>query len=307
MAASAPALKSSTENDITGAPVNPNTPFEAADNSDLVENDFNDASYNGARFGASYLINEDWDVLVRRAQQALETEGVFAYDPNLAGESKVNRFAPDENNDDFGLTTWTFNGRIAMLDVVYTGGFLKRDVDTAIDYTGYTQGGGYQVYYLCQATYYNGRAFGNFGDGVAGDPNSVPVVGSCLDPDKIYQERTDSERITHEFRISTPSDNRWRVTAGLFYDTQETETVSAFELASTPDVDSNGNVLGGHIQGTTFPIPQTGAFPPRGQVGNNVPGANAGGERFGPKISFVNDFTRRRQMSGPYSGNSSSI
>lgn len=270
-----PSIEVINRNDITGAPVNPNTPFEAADNSSFVENDFNDASYNGARFSASYFINEDWDVLVQHTQQALETEGVFAYDPNLSGESKVNRFAPDENNDDFGLTTWTFNGRIAMLDVVYTGGFLNRDVDTAIDYTGYTNGGGYQVYYLCNGT----RDFAGTG------ADSVPADGTCFDPDKIYQERTDSERITHEFRVSTPSDNRWRVTAGVFFDEQETETVSAFELASTPDVDANGNV-----------IPNTGAFQPLRQIGNVTEGANAAGEAFNPKISFVNDFTRETEQ-----------
>ncbi len=96
-------------------------------NDAFVEEDFNDATYTGGRFSISYLFNEDWDVLVQHTQQSLDTEGVFAYDANLSGEQSVNRFNPDENDDDFGLTTWTFNGRLAMLDVVYTGGYLDRD------------------------------------------------------------------------------------------------------------------------------------------------------------------------------------
>ncbi|MEX2525708.1 MAG: TonB-dependent receptor [Gammaproteobacteria bacterium] len=270
-----PSIEVINRNDITAAPVNPNTPFEAADNSRFVEGDFNDATYSGGRIGVSWLINPDWDILVQHTQQALDTEGVFAYDPNLDGTSSVNRFNPDENSDDFGLTTWTVNGRMAMLDVVYTGGYLDRDVDTSIDYTGYTQGGGYQVYYLCTGT----RDFAGNG------ANSVPADGACYDPDKLYQEETDSTRMTHELRISTSEEHRARMTAGVFYDKEETETVSAFELASTPDVDANGNV-----------IPNTGAFQPLRQIGNDVPGANAGGRAFNPLISFVNDFTRETEQ-----------
>jgi len=270
-----PSITVINRNDISGFPVNPNTSFEAADNSRFVEEDFNDATYTGGRFTVSYLINEDWDVLVQHTQQSLDTEGVFHYDPNLDSKSDVNRFQADENEDDFGLTTWTFNGRIAMLDVVYTGGYLDREVDTTLDYTGYTNGGGYQVYYLCTGT----RDFGGAGAG------SVPADGFCLDPDKLYQEDTDSTRMTHELRINTPEEHRARLTAGVFYDNQETETVSAFELASTPDVDAAGNI-----------IPNTGAFQPLRQVGNITPGANAGGEAFGPLISFVNDFTRETEQ-----------
>ena len=57
-----------------------NTPTEAPSNSDLTEDHFNGASYAGARFGLSYLVNDDWKVLVQHTAQTLKTEGVFAYD-----------------------------------------------------------------------------------------------------------------------------------------------------------------------------------------------------------------------------------
>merc|ERR1712093_621532 len=110
-------------------------------NSQHVEDNFNDAVYSGARFGLSYIINEDWDFLVQHTQQTLDTEGVFAYDPTVEGESSAIRFQSDENSDEFGLTTWTLNGRLEKLDVVYTGGYLDREIDTLTDYTGYTNGG----------------------------------------------------------------------------------------------------------------------------------------------------------------------
>ena len=185
-------------------------------NDSLVEDDFNDAVYAGARFGLSYHINEDWDLLVQHTQQTLETEGVFAYDPNLEGESSTNRFQPEENNDEFGLTTWTLEGRMEKLDMVYTGGYLDREIDTLADYTGYTNGGLFSAYYVCS---YN-----------ASDDTSED---RCLDPTKFFREDTTSTRSTHELRFNTTMDTPWRVTAGLFYDNQEVATVGQFNIAST--------------------------------------------------------------------------
>ena len=126
-----------------------NTPVTAPQNHALVEDNFNTANYAGARFGLSYIINDEWNLLVQHTQQSLDTEGVFAYDPNLEGESSTNRFTPENNNDDFGLTTWTLAGRLEHLDIVYTGGYLDRDINSTIDYTGYTNGGQFSAYYVC--------------------------------------------------------------------------------------------------------------------------------------------------------------
>ena len=183
-------------------------------NDALVEDNFNDAVYSGARFGLSYIFNEQWDLLVQHTQQTLETEGVFAYDPNLEGESSTNRFQPEENNDEFGLTTWTLEGRLEKLDVVYTGGYLDRDIDTLADYTGYTNGGLYASYYVCDYT---------------ADPDDQ----RCLDPTKYFKEDTNTTRSTHELRFNTTMDTPWRVTAGLFYDDQEVATVGQFKIANT--------------------------------------------------------------------------
>ena len=190
-------------------------------NDALVEEDFNDAVYSGARFGLSYLINDDWDLLIQHTQQTLDTEGVFSYDPTLDGETSAIRFQPDENRDEFGLTTWTVEGRMDKLDVVYTGGYLDREIDTLADYTGYTNGGSFSAFYLCE-----------YGGGVAQEDER------CLDPTKYYQEDTSSTRITHELRFNTTMDTPWRVTAGLFYDEQEIATVGQFKIANTEKFDS---------------------------------------------------------------------
>ena len=233
-----------------GALTNPESvPIISPKNAALVEDDFNTADYAGARFGLSYLINDDWELLVQHTQQSLDTEGVFAYDPNLEGESSTNRFIPENNNDDFGLTTWTLEGRLENLDIVYTGGYLDRDINSTIDYTGYTNGGSFSAYYVC---------------------NYAGVLESeqeCLDPTKYYKEETSTSRITHELRFSTTAENRWRVTAGVFYDSQELSTVGQFNIASTDKFPNMARTLAGSE------------------------GTNSDGGPFASEVSFVNDVT----------------
>jgi outer membrane receptor protein involved in Fe transport len=223
-------------------------------NSEHVEDNFNDAVYSGARFGLSYIINEDWDLLVQHTEQTLDTEGVFAYDPTVEGESSAIRFQSDENSDEFGLTTWTLNGRLEKLDVVYTGGYLDREIDTLTDYTGYTNGGLFSAYYVC--THYE-------------TPDN-PDDARCLDPSKYYKEDTTSTRLTHELRFSTTMDTPWQLTAGVFYDEQEVASVGQFKIASPEifeNLASSWNALAGDR------------------------GINSDGGPFSPEISFVNDVT----------------
>ena len=244
---------------ISGGPLaDPgNMTIPAPRNDQFVENDFNDATYSGMRVGASFLLGDAWSLLLQHTQQSLETEGVWAYDPNLSGESSVNRFAPDKNDDDFGLTTWTLEGRLAMLDVVYTGGYLDRDVNSTIDYTWYTNGGLFSAYYVC----YPGNG----------------TYDECFDPQKFYQEDTENSRTTHEFRINTPADNPWRVTAGVYFDDQELASIGLFKIASTasPYFSDLGRTLVG---------------------GGGTEGTRSGGGPFPAEISFVNDVTRTTEQ-----------
>ena len=225
-------------------------PVTAPRNDTLVEYNFNTSSYAGVSFVASYIINDDWDFLLQHTQQSLDTEGVFAYDPNLEGESSTNRFVPEDNDDDFGLTTWTLEGRLEHLELVYTGGYLDRDINSTIDYTGYTNGGSFAAYYACN---YAG----------------TPETQVCVDPTKFYKEQTSTSRITHEFRISTSTDNRLRLITGVFYDSQELSTVGQFQLGNTK-------------------LPY---FTDLQKTLKGTEGINSNGGPFSSEISFVNDIT----------------
>ena len=202
--------------------------YDTADNTALVEEDFNDAKYQGGRFSARGLINEDWDILLQHTEQELQADGVFDYDPEV-GDLQANRFFPDSLEDEFGLTAWTLTGRLGALDVVYTGGYLDREIEQSVDYTGYNNSGGYIAYYTC--TYSNPAYITNYGL----DPDAgyvTPGGRECRDPVKgavIYQTH---ERNTHEIRINTPQENRVRLTAGFFYDDFQLETSDDYHYAA---------------------------------------------------------------------------
>ena len=238
------------------------------DNSTLVEEDFNDATYAGARFGFSWLFNDNIDLVVKHTEQKLDTEGAFEYDPNLPGEESVNRFVENRNKDQFGLTTWTLNARLGALDIIYTGGFLDREVFYVQDYTGYTNGGGYQAYYICTGGY------SSFDD--------------CFSPLKQYLGEDSNERFTNELRVNTPVENRWRITAGIYIDDQETQSDGEFQYQGAVEAGFNQASAPGTIT-------QGGAVPTPSNIISTVEGVTDPFSR-GAATTFVNSFTRNEEQ-----------
>ena len=157
-----------------------------------------------------------------------------------------------------------------MLDFIYAVGYLDREVESMIDYTDYTNGGGYQVYYLCTSTRdWSGAGFEGRGGTVG--------LSECWDPEAQYTDWNENTRVTQEFRVSMPQEYRTRLTAGVFFDEQTTRGIGSFEDAATQD-DGDGSWL------------------PTGLVSDVTEGTNAGAEPFNPKTSFVNDFTRKTEQ-----------
>ncbi len=239
--------------------------YEEADNLELVEDDFNDSFYQGMRLSGTWLVNPDWDVTVVHTQQELGADGVFDYDPEV-GELEANRFFPDKMEDEFGLTTWTANGRLGMLQAVYTGGYLDREINQSVDYTGYNNSGAFINYYTC--TYSNPDYVVNYGI----DPQYITPEGrNCINPEKGTQIDQEHERVTHEFRLSTPQDRRLRATGGVFYDDFEINTMDDFLYLAVKDL----------------------GFAPN----QPIPGAHANDPSTRkPGVAFFNDVTRTEEQ-----------
>ncbi len=205
-----------------------NAEFETINNIELAEDNFNESFYRGIRFGIYHEFNPDWNFLVQNTYQELGADGVFDFDPEV-GDLEVNRFFPDRLRDEFNQISWTLNGRLGMLDTVYTGSYLNRQVDQKVDYTGYNNSGAFIEYYTC--SYTNDTA-------VLYDLSTefTTDVRQCLDPTKGVDIDQRHNRHTHEIRISTPAENRWRLVGGFFYDDVTIETQDDFLYQATPDL-----------------------------------------------------------------------
>ncbi|EDL48469.1 TonB-dependent receptor [Erythrobacter sp. SD-21] len=200
-----------------------NVTFLEADNAALVEEDFNDTSYAGFRATALWEVTPDWTVTVAHSRQEVESDGVFFADPELDGldDLEIQRFEEDTLEDEFSNTAWTVEGRLGMLDLVYTGAFTDRTTDQRVDYTDYLFVGQYLPYYIC--------------DGSVTYPGAAAPSGTCQAPNLYVTSFSETEVFTNEFRFSTPDDNWIRTTGGVFF--------SDLELKERNDFAYPGNVI----------------------------------------------------------------
>ena len=257
-----------------------NVNFILADNSAIAEDNFNDTSYFGFRLGLLHEFNDDWSVSAGYAHQELDSDGVFFIDPTLGDDLDIERFTNDRLDDDFDNFNWTVKGRVAGLEALYTGAFTDRDIDQLSDYSDYLFVGQYLPYYICdRGVSYDGPV------GSYGSPN--PPTGTCQSPSINIPTLSSIEVQTHEFRLTTDADKRFRATAGVFYSDLLLEEVVDFtypgaELTTAPD--GNGGIVTGFGPGTS-PPGATLVFP---------------GEIFPEGVIFRNDITRTDQQFGVF-------
>ena len=246
--------------------------FVEANNAAFTENNFNDTTYRGFRASALWEINPDWSLLVSHTRQQMESEGVFFVDPSL-DDLQIQRYSDDDITDEFDNTAWTLEGRIGMLDVVYTGAYTDRETVQRVDYTDYLFVGQYLPYYICDVsvTY----------------PGAANPSGTCNAPNMYVDSLTQTDVETHEVRFNTPEDNRWRVTAGAFY--------SDLELAELNDFTYPGSIPLNFAP--NYPLTNIGVT---GQIGDAFPGYFSDPGPFPTGVIFRNDVLRTDQQMGVF-------
>ncbi|MCK0127671.1 TonB-dependent receptor plug domain-containing protein [Erythrobacter sp. F6033] len=189
----------------TLALIDANVDFIEADNAGIAQDNFNDTQYAGFRVSGLWEVTPDWTVTVAHQRQSLESDGVFFADPELNGldDLEIERFEEDRLEDNFSNTSWTVEGRLAMLDVVYTGAYTDRESTQRADYTDYLFVGQYLPYYIC--------------DGGVTYPGAGGPAGTCQAPNLYINSFSKTEVFTQELRFSTPDDWRIRFQGGGFY------------------------------------------------------------------------------------------
>ncbi len=174
-------------------------------NFNIAARGINPVTYTGMRLSALLEINADWNVLVTQSYQNLDAEGVFYQMPHGSdGEplpkQSVTLFNNSFNKDRFENTALTISGKIGALKAVYTGAYLIRNVSEIQDYTNYSRGV-YADYYQCH-----------------GAEPANGLAAQCYSPSATWNETEHNTHQSHEFRLSTPDDWRFRGIVGAFWE-----------------------------------------------------------------------------------------
>ena len=167
------------------------------DSARLAKKDFNEVDTFGARAALRIDLNDNWTVTPTIMGQNMEADGVYGYDQTL-GKFKTAHVYPDFTKDKWWQAALTVEGRIANLDVVYAGAYLDRNIESELDYSDYSYF--YDVY-------------GSYSLYIT-DANGNPTIGQYIWADDGFK------KVSHELRISTPSDRRLRGVLGLFWQKQ---------------------------------------------------------------------------------------
>jgi iron complex outermembrane receptor protein len=176
-------------------------------NYSVAKNDWNPVDYQGARLSALWKINDDWNFLIAESYQNLDANGQsstypIGTDGQKLGTDQITAFVPAWNDDHFTNTAWTLNGEIGDLSLVYTGGYTNRHISEQQDYTNYSRSAG-GMYYQCTGT--------SAGLASTGKP-------TCYSPVGYWNDHVNSTHQSHELRLSTPEDYRFRAIGGVYYE-----------------------------------------------------------------------------------------
>ncbi|MEO8017214.1 MAG: TonB-dependent receptor [Pseudomonadota bacterium] len=170
----------------------------AVDNSSKIKNNYNDWQKYGARAALGIDLSENWTLTPTVMYQNTKTNGTFGFDP-LEGDLKVAHAKNEDSKDKFVQAALTLQGKIGSWDLTYAGAHLDRDDTTRSDYADYS-------FFYDTCCQYGSSMYDN--DGALIDPTQFIVGG-----DKY-------KKTSHELRLSSPAENRWRMTVGAFTQTQ---------------------------------------------------------------------------------------
>ncbi len=198
-------------------------------NYNIARNAINPVTYQGLRASALYKINDDWNFLLAQTFQNMDAEGVFYQMPYSSegvalAPQQVTLFNNSYDKDKFENTAWTLNGKVGALKLVYTGAYLVRNVDQVQDYTNYARGV-YADYYQCHGA--------NAAQGLS---------STCYSPASTWREQERNTHQSHELRLSTPDDWRFRAIGGAFWEDQRIYDQTDWAYKTLPACTASDNV-----------------------------------------------------------------
>ncbi|WP_374357207.1 TonB-dependent receptor [Thermomonas sp.] len=203
------------------------------DNADVAEDDYNTADTMGLRGALRFDINENWTITPQLVAQKQKAYGSAGIDPNTgnpdmgydaaSGEMAVKHFYPESSDDRWHQAALTVQGKIGNFDLTYVFSQLKRDVDSESDYSDYgfwyDTLAGYGAYFCGDIDL----------DTFTCDPSTF------VSPAQYIQATDGYKRTSHELRMSSPQENRFRMVAGLFWQQQSHDIFQRYKVDGMDD------------------------------------------------------------------------
>ena len=206
----------------------------AISNAAYRKNNYNTADTKGARAALKLNISDSWTITPTVMGQSVNSEGFFGYDPAV-GDLQVVHFGPENSQDSWTQTALTVEGKVANLDMVYAGAYMKRTIHSIADYSDYS------------FFYDNLDGSGQYWTG----NNGKPIMGQQIVVTKGYFQKW-----SHELRFSTPQQYPVKATFGGFIQRQLHDIYENYVMPGYGFVNPGG---GGNPAGLSdyYSIPST--------------------------------------------------
>ena len=218
----------------------PNAPYgrtATINNDPLVDDDINKFEKIGLRAALRINLSDNWTGTVGVITQDTDSEGIWEYDRTIPGESSVQRYWPDTQDDKFTQASLTIEGNFDRAQLVYAGAYLDRDVDYQTDYSQYGEDTYFVPYYACD--------YSATGPDLATQTNT-----DCTSLDEVLIIENAYKRSSHELRLVSMGDSRFHYTLGLYYEDAEH---AYFQQWYQPGMSPTLQVTSSPSLGTTLP------------------------------------------------------
>jgi outer membrane receptor protein involved in Fe transport len=183
------------------------------DNEGLAKDNYNEVESIGGRVQLRLDINDNWSITPGLMGQRTDAGGTFQYDP-VVGDLALTHFRPELSDDSWHQASLTVQGRIGNFDLTYAFAYLDRHDETESDYSDYALW--YDTIYGYGAYWYD---------------NNYDII----DPSQYIQGKDKYLKTSHELRIASDADERFRFVAGVFLQDQFHDIEQRYKIDNLND------------------------------------------------------------------------
>jgi outer membrane receptor protein involved in Fe transport len=227
--------------DASALPDGPDYPagFGTLDNSQVVDDRWNDATVTGGRAALRWDMNDRWAATVSVSAQKTETGADNYYDPYV-GDLKTVKFHDEWADDKFNLYSLTLDGDLGFAQLVSATSYYDRKLNYLRDTTSYAH---YWTATYCHDSAYTLADFPYYW----ANPDTGYIVwwpvycdGTTVDGDSFLASflHAQQDKFTQEIRLTHDGDTL-DYTVGLFYERSNDDWQSSF---SGPTTGGDGSV-----------------------------------------------------------------